>query len=214
MGILLQAAFQFTGKGLTFRLRGIVTQDQAGRTEKPGQAQPEHGACLQRQQGHEGQPAPAGSQHFHRLEGRQVQLDQQHQDNEHEKGRSRFQQSRDKRHVSSLYEGRMRGPAREEQSQEQARACRSGSAARRNRSQLNTGRVSRMSGTGDRDLRSTEGPGKGERKAQARALPGRAAGTIRGQGRDLSKKDGRRTCRPVTHFRAATRSARAMMVLA
>ena len=77
-------------------------------------------------------------------------------------GRSRFQQSRDKRHVSSLYEGRMRGPAREEQSQEQARACRSGSAARRNRSQLNTGRVSRMSGTGDRDLRSTEGPGKEE----------------------------------------------------
>ena len=68
MGILLQAAFQFTGKGLTFRLRGIVTQDQAGRTGKPGQAQPKHGACLQRQQGHEGQPAPAGSQHFHRLE--------------------------------------------------------------------------------------------------------------------------------------------------
>ena len=162
MGILLQTTFQFTGKGLTFRLRGIVTQDQAGRTGKPGQAQPEHGACLQRQQGHEGQPAPAGSQHFHRLEGRQVQLDQQHQDNEHEKGRSRFQQSRDKRHVSSLYEGRMRGPAREEQSQKQERACRSGSAARRNRSQLNTGRVSRMSGTGDRDLRSTEGPGKEE----------------------------------------------------
>jgi len=91
MGILLQAAFQFTGKGLTFRLRRIVTQDQTGRTGKPGQAQPEHGACLQGQQGHEGQPAPAGSQHFHRLEGRQVQLDQQHQDNEHEKGRSRFQ---------------------------------------------------------------------------------------------------------------------------
>jgi len=91
VGILFQTACQFPGKGLAFCFRGVVTQDKTGRTGKPGQAQPEHGACLQGQQGHEGQPAPAGGQHFHGLEDRQVQLDQQHQDDEHEKGRSRFQ---------------------------------------------------------------------------------------------------------------------------
>ena len=113
MGVLLQAAFQFPGKVPAFRLRGIVPQHQAGLAGEPGQAQPEHGDCLQGQQGHKGQPAPAGGQHFHGLEGRQVQLEQQHQDDEHEKGRGRFQQGREKRHVSYLRKGRMGDPPRE-----------------------------------------------------------------------------------------------------
>ena len=210
VGILFQAACQFPGKGLAFGFRGVVTQDKTGRTGKPGQAQPEHGACLQGQQGHEGQPAPAGGQHFHGLEDRQVQLDQQHQDDEHEKGRSRFQQGRDKGHVRYLHKGRMRGPAA-------GVARRPGLSGRLrpvrwSRSKHNTERVSRMSGTAERISGATEGPGKGRREG-AGARPEKHRNEP-GQGTACLGRTAGRACRPVSHFRAATRSARAMMVLA
>ena len=77
------------------------------------------------------------------------------------------------------------------------------------RSEHTTGRVSGMSGTAERIGGATEGPGKG-----GETCPPQSAGAVRAGGTAPRGQDGRRTCRPPDYFRAATRSARARMVLA
>ena len=81
-----QPVRQLGGKGLPFRLAGILTQQQAGRTGKAGQSQPDQRDKFQTGAGQPGDPAPAGREKLRQLAGQPVELDEQNQNRQHDKG--------------------------------------------------------------------------------------------------------------------------------
>ena len=107
MGIPAQATGQFPGKSLALGFAGIVTQHQPGPAREPGQSQPAQGPHFQGQQEGEGQPAPAGGQDLHGTEGREIQLEQQYEDHEHEYGRGCFEKSREDAHDGPRQKGKV-----------------------------------------------------------------------------------------------------------
>ena len=81
-----QALRQLGGKGLPFRLAGILAQQQAGWPGKAGQPQPDQSGKLQTGTDQPGDPAPAGGEQFRQIAGQPVELYQQDQHRQHDEG--------------------------------------------------------------------------------------------------------------------------------
>ena len=82
---IMDSILRTDGKGLPFRLAGILTQQQAGRTGKAGQSQPDQRDKFQTGAGQPGDPAPAGREKLRQLAGQPVELDEQNQNRQHDK---------------------------------------------------------------------------------------------------------------------------------
>ena len=84
--VCAQTMRQLGGKGLPFRLAGILAQQQTGRSGKAGQSQPDQRDEFQPGAGQPGDPAPAGREQFRQLAGQPVELDEQNQYRQHDEG--------------------------------------------------------------------------------------------------------------------------------